>query len=169
MDPRYPIGTFAYVQPNRSEWISQIESLPAELKAAADGLTDEQLDTPYRDGGWTVRQVIHHVADSHINAYLRVRFALTEETPTIKPYDEVQWAELTDAKTLPVSISLSLLEALHHRWATLLHSLSDEQWGRAFLHPDNGITPLDKALGLYAWHGRHHTAHVTHLRAAKGW
>jgi uncharacterized damage-inducible protein DinB len=169
MDPRYPIGKFVFDQPHRAEWISDIESLPARLRAALAGLGDAQLDTPYREGGWTVRQLVHHVADSHINAYLRLRFALTEDTPTIKPYFEERWAELADARSLPVEVSLDLLTALHLRWATLLHSLTEEQWARAFDHPDNGRTPLDKALGLYAWHGRHHTAHVTELRRVQGW
>ncbi len=143
--------------------------MPQKLREAIAGLTGEQLDTPYREGGWTVRQVVHHVADSHLNAVLRVRFALTEEEPTIKPYDEASWARLADALTGPVEWSLGVLDGLHARWVDLLTRLPEPQWQRAFVHPENGRTPLDQATLLYAWHSRHHTAHITQLRSARGW
>ena len=172
-DPRFPVGRFAppatITPADRERFLREIEEAPARLRAAVSGLTDGQLDTPYRDGGWTVRQVVHHVPDSHLNSYMRFRLALTEEEPTIRPYFEDRWAELTDARTAPVEVSLALLEALHRRWALLLRSLTDEQWALRFRHPDLGAVPLDRNLALYAWHGRHHTAHVTSLRERKGW
>lgn len=168
-DLRYPIGRFAYAGPHRAEWLDQIASLPAEMKAAVAGLTDAQLDTPYREGGWTVRQVVHHTADSHMNSYVRFRLALTEQEPTINTYEEQLWAELDDAKAEPVDTSLQLLEVLHRRWVRMLRTLDDAQWQKAFVHPANGRTELDKALGLYAWHGRHHVAHITSLRERMGW
>lgn len=168
-DLRYPIGKFHYTEPNRSDWLAQISTLPQEMRAAVRGLSDSQLDTPYRDGGWTVRQVVHHVADSHMNSYVRFRLAVTEDDPVIRPYEEQLWAELADAKYDPVEISLTLLDVLHQRWVRMLSSLSEEQWQRAFVHPASGRTPLDKALGLYAWHGRHHVAHITSLRGRMGW
>lgn len=133
------------------------------------GLRDAQLDTPYREGGWTVRQVAHHVPDSHMNAYVRFRLALTEERPTIKTYEEARWAELADAKTAPVEVSLALLEPLHERWVRLLRSLSAGDLARTFTHPEHGVRTLEWMLFLYAWHGRHHTAHITELRKQKGW
>ncbi len=168
-DLRYPIGRFAYAGPQRSEWLDQIASLPAEMKAAVAGLTDAQLDTPYREGGWTLRQVVHHTADSHMNSYVRFRLALTEREPTINTYEEQLWAEFDDAKAEPVETSLQLLEVLHRRWVRMLRTLDDAQWQKAFVHPANGRTELDKALGLYAWHGRHHVAHITSLRERMGW
>lgn len=168
-DLRFPIGKFDYTEPNRQDWLAQISTLPHEMRAAVRGLTDSQLDTPYREGGWTVRQVVHHVADSHINSYIRFRLAVTEDDPVIKPYEEQLWAELADAKHDPVEISLTLLDVLHQRWVRMLSSLSEDQWQRAFVHPVSGHTPLDKALGLYAWHGRHHVAHITSLRGRMGW
>jgi uncharacterized damage-inducible protein DinB len=143
--------------------------LPQDLRAAVDGLDDEQLDTPYREGGWTVRQVVHHMADSHMNCYLRIKFALTEDAPTIKPYDEKMWAGLHDGADAPVEWSLTLVEALHARLLMLLHSLKAEQWQRVFVHPENGSLGLQTVALLYAWHSRHHVAHITALRAAKGW
>jgi len=134
------------------------------LRSAVAGLDDFQLDTAYRDGGWTVRQLVHHVADSHMNAYVRIRLALTEDWPTIKPYAESRWAELADAKTLPVEVSLALLEALHRRWVVLLKSLGEEDWQRGYMHPENGRQALGTVIALYSWHSRHHTAHVTELR-----
>jgi hypothetical protein len=173
MDPRYPIGKFQQpleVTPTlRIQAIDTIAESPAQLRAAVRDLSPVQLDTPYRDGGWTVRQVVHHVPDSHLNAYIRLRLALTEELPTIKPYDENQWANLADAKSAPVEISLLLLEALHDRWVRLLRALTADQYGRVFVHPEHGPRTVDWLLFLYAWHGRHHTAHITELRKLRSW
>ena len=170
---RYPIGTFDSTQSitaaNIQQFVQEIEALPALMRRAVTDLTDEQLNTPYRPGGWTVRQVVHHVADSHINSYVRFKLALTEDYPTIKPYEEHLWAELPDAKNEPVEVSLNLLEALHQRWVVLLRSFSAEDWERGYLHPESGKTALLKALGLYAWHGRHHLAHITSLRTLQNW
>ncbi len=167
-DERYPIGKFEPVaSPDAAQlgaFLNVIAETPARLREAVSGLTPAQLDTPYRDGGWTVRQVIHHVADSHMHSYARFRFALTEHEPTIKPYDEAAWAELPDAKTAPVEVSLSLLEALHNRWMVLLRSLDDQALAKVFVHPETGPMSLSKTVQLYAWHGRHHTAHITSLR-----
>ncbi len=172
-DLAYPIGKFSWPGPSgagtRVKHIEAIAAAPAALRAAVEGLSDEQLDTPYRPGGWTVRQVAHHVPDSHVNAYVRFKLAVTEEAPTIKPYDEAAWATLADVRTVPVATSLALLEALHARWVALLASLDDAAWGRTFLHPELGVVPLEKNLALYAWHGRHHVAHVTALRERMGW
>jgi uncharacterized damage-inducible protein DinB len=172
-DPRYPIGK-ATLEPElsdaeRREAIAVIAAVPAHLRAAVAGLTPEQLDTPYRDGGWTVRQLVHHVPDSHLNAYVRFKLALTEDNPTIKPYAEARWAELADTKTTPVEVSLTLLEAVHHRLNEVLRSLGPEDFQRPLTHPDMGRLTLDQMLGLYAWHGRHHVAHVTELRKRMGW
>jgi uncharacterized damage-inducible protein DinB len=170
---RYPIGEFEAPDQITDEllqsWISDIAALPGQLRAAVEGLNEEQLNTPYRDGGWTVRQVVHHVADSHINSYVRFKLALTEDGPIIKPYDEGQWAELSDARQLPVEVSLSLLDSLHERWTTLLHSFGHEQFIRSFIHPESGVVSLETATGLYSWHGRHHTAHITSLAKRMGW
>jgi uncharacterized damage-inducible protein DinB len=164
IDRRYPIGPFTYdpdvTAATRAAAIATIASLPRELRTVTAPLTDRQIDTPYRDGGWTVRQVVHHVADSHINAYVRFRWALTEDTPTLKAYDENAWSRLPDAATAPVALSLDLLSALHARWVALLNSLTDDDFARAMVHPKSGQQPLDRFLQLYAWHGRHHTAHV---------
>ncbi len=172
-DPRYPIGRAEVVErltpERRAELIREIEEAPDRLRAAVAGLIDAQLDTPYREGGWTVRQVVHHVPDSHLNSYTRFKLALTEEEPTIKPYSEKLWAELPDAR-LPVEPSLRLLESLHQRWAALLRSMTPEQFARGFIHPEHGRRQsLDQALQIYAWHGKHHTAQVTKLRERKGW
>jgi hypothetical protein len=172
-DLRYPIGPFRFEGLNereREECLTRIAAAPARLRAAVAGLTAEQLDTPYRPGGWTVRQVVHHVPDSHLNAYVRIRLALTEDTPTIKPYEEARWAELPDARTLPVEASLALLEGLHVRWVALLRSLGAAEGARQFHHPEHGrrIT-VDELIAMYAWHGEHHVAHVTSLRARNGW
>jgi uncharacterized damage-inducible protein DinB len=173
MDPRYPIGKFEMpkeITPAlRQTAIAEIADTPAKMRAATKGLTDAQLETPYREGGWTVRQVVHHVPDSHINAYIRLRFALTETAPTIKPYEESVWANLEDAKNAPVEVSLNLLDALHDRWARLLRSLKPEQYARTLIHPEHGVRTVDWLLFLYAWHGRHHTAHITELRKQKSW
>jgi hypothetical protein len=174
MDPdRYPAGRFTPIRDStpadRARWIDEIRTAPAAIRRAVEGLDDPQLDTPYRDGGWTVRQVVHHLPDSHLNAYTRFRLALTESEPTIRPYDEARWAELEDARTAPVEPSLRLLEALHDRWTRLLDSLPEEAWSRTLHHPESGVLDLDRLLQLYAWHGRHHVAHVTTLRERRGW
>jgi uncharacterized damage-inducible protein DinB len=172
-DPRYPIGKFNGQAPasqaEREKFIKDIEEAPPRLKAAIHGLSDKQLDTPYRDGGWTVRQVVHHVPDSHLNSYVRFKLALTEEEPTIKPYCEDRWAELADTKLTPVEVSLNLLESLHQRWVLLLRSLKPDDWKRTFRHPELGQMNLDKTLALYAWHGRHHVGHITGLRERMKW
>lgn len=173
MDLQYPIGPFAWPADvsadQRRRYIDEIEQAPAHLRAAVTGLTGEQLDTLYRPGGWTVRQVAHHVPDSHLNSYLRFKLALTEDEPTIKPYDQSRWAELADVRMAPVETSLVLLESLHHRWVSLLRSLSEADFARTFRHPEIGIVRLDRNLALYAWHGRHHVAHITSLRERMGW
>ncbi len=172
-DLRYPVGKFQLegdITPaQREEWIAQATAAPAALRAAIGSLNDAQLDTPYRPGGWTVRQVVHHLPDSHANMYTRFRLALTEDVPTIKPYMEERWAELPDARTAGPEMSLQLLEGLHQRWVVLMRSFGPAEWKRAFRHPDLGLMPLDRTLGLYAWHGRHHVAHITCLRERMGW
>jgi len=172
-DLRYPVGDFEWKGPitdaERHRFIGEIEQTPARLRTAVKGLTEQQLDTPYRPGGWTVRQVVHHLPDSHTNSYTRFRLALTENDPIIKPYDEGKWAELADARTAPIEISLNLLESLHHRWVMLLRSFNEKDWARTFRHPERGPMTLDKNLALYAWHGRHHVAHITSLRERMGW
>lgn len=172
-DPRYPVGKFQRnveaTPERRAEWIQAIAETPARFRAAVEGLADEQLDTPYREGGWTVRQLAHHVPDSHMNAYIRFKLGLTEENPTIKTYDEARWAELEDTRATPVASSLTVLELLHERWVNLLRSITDEQWARTIQHPEWGPMRLDTMLALYAWHGRHHVAHVTGLRERMGW
>jgi uncharacterized damage-inducible protein DinB len=172
-DLRYPIGKFAFpaeVSDNdRRLFIEQIAETPANLRASLEGLSQEQIDTPYRPGGWTVRQVVHHLPDSHLNSYVRFRLALTEEEPAIKGYHEDRWAELFDARTGPVEISLNLLDALHVRWTELLRSLTKSELGRTFRHSELGPVTLEKNLALYAWHGRHHVAQITGLRHRMGW
>jgi uncharacterized damage-inducible protein DinB len=172
-DPRYPIGPFKMEEKvtaeKRQKWISEIAEAPARLRAAVKGLSPQQLDTPYRSGGWTLRQVVHHLPDSHLNAYVRFKLALTEKEPTIKPYEEARWAELEDGRMAPPEVSLALLESLHQRWVLLLRSLPPEDWARTFRHPELGILTLEKNLGLYAWHGRHHAAQITSLRERMGW
>lgn len=172
----FPIGKFDppadpdwQAAAGRAQAIAGIAALPANLRAAVHGLSDPQLDTPYREGGWTVRQLVHHVADSHANAYARVRLALTEDWPTIKPYDQARWAELADARTLPVEVSLDLLESLHRRWVVLLQSLQETDWQRGYLHPESGKQTLGVVVLLYDWHSRHHTAHVAQLRKRMAW
>jgi uncharacterized damage-inducible protein DinB len=173
MDPRYPIGKFELpkeVTPAlRQAAIDDIAATPAKVRAAVAGLSDAQLDTPYREGGWTVRQVVHHIVDSHMNAYVRWRLALTETQPAIKPYEESAWANLEDARSASVEVSLRLLEPLHERWVRLLRSVKTEQYARTLLHPDHGVKNLDWLLFLYTWHGKQHTAHITQLREQKGW
>ena len=174
MDPRYPIGKFQ--QPLeatpalRQQAIEIIAETPAKLRSAVEGLSPVQLDTPYREGGWTVRQVIHHVPDSHVNAYVRFKLALTEDDPTIKPYAEDRWAKLEDTRATPIETSLALLETLHSRWDRLWRSLKTEDFARPLVHPDYPDPKnIDWLLCVYSWHGRHHTAHVTNLRQQKGW
>jgi hypothetical protein len=172
-DPRYPVGRYAAperVTPEqRREWIEVIAATPQRLREAIAGLNEAQLDTPYREGGWTVRQVVHHLPDSHCNAYVRHKLALTEAVPAIKTYDEAAWARLPDSRDTPVEVSLALLTALHQRWTGLLRALDETQWARTLRHPEHGEIPLDKNVGLYAWHCRHHLAHITTLRAQRGW
>ena len=172
-DLSYPIGKFHYAglmsKQQRDAAIVNISELPPRMRAALHGLSPQQLDTPYRPGGWTVRQVAHHVPDSHLNAYIRTKLALTEQEPTIKPYDEKAWADLADTKTTPVETSLALLEAVHERFDNLLRSLSDADFARTFRHPEHGVRTLDWMIALYAWHGPHHTAHITSLKERMGW
>jgi uncharacterized damage-inducible protein DinB len=173
MDPRYPIGKWdrrsELTPAERRTFIDGIASMPAALRTAVDGLDDAQLDTPYRDGGWTLRQVVHHVPDSHLNSYVRFKLALTEENPTIRPYDEASWAELSDSRTTPVATSLDLLDSLHQRWVHLLRGMSDSDFRRTLEHPENGPMTLDAMVSLYHWHGRHHTGHITATRSSQGW
>jgi len=173
MDLRYPVGPFEFTgtlsNGQRQTLIDQIAATPEKMRAAVEGLSDEQLNTPYRPEGWTVRQVVHHVPESHMNSYVRFKLAITEEEPTIKPYFEDRWAQLDDAKQAPIGLSLSLLEALHERWVWFLRSLKEPDFQRTFRHPELGTVSLDKNVALYAWHGRHHVAHVTSLRERMGW
>ena len=168
-----PVGRFTDPQAvsvaDRATALDEIALLPTALRTAVLGLSAVQLDTPYRDGGWTVRQVVHHVADSHMHAYLRVKFALTEESPTIRPYDEAAWSLLPDVTSIPVDTSLVLLDALHARWVACLRATPGDQFARPFVHPEMGPQPIDLSLLRYAWHGRHHVAHVTSLRTRMGW
>jgi hypothetical protein len=172
-DPRFPIGKFTFDGPpdaeQRNEFIEDIAQTAAALRGAVRGLTPEQIETPYRDGGWTVRQVIHHVPESHMNAYIRFKLALTEDAPTIKPYMEDRWAMLPDVQSTPLEVSLTLLDSLHDRWVRLLRALQPQDWKRPFNHPELGTVPLEKNLALYSWHGRHHIAHITELRKKTGW
>lgn len=172
-DPRFPIGKFDHnitvTKEMRNDFIKTIESLPSQLRKEVENLSRQQLDTPYRDGGWTVRQVTHHLPDSHINSYVRFKLALTENNPAIKTYEEHLWAELPDTFKTPIDVSLNLLESLHARWAILLRSLTDEQFERTFQHPEWGDITLSKTLALYAWHCEHHLAHITELKKRMGW
>lgn len=172
-DLRYPIGTFvkpdSLTSAERASAIEAIAETPAHLREAVRGLTESQLDTPYRDGGWTVRQVIHHVPDSHLNAYIRFKLALTEDSPIIKPYDESAWAQLADTFSTRVETSLTMLDTLHERWINLLQAMKPADFGRKLVHPERGPLDLDQMLAMYAWHGRHHVAHVTGLRQRNGW
>ena len=172
LDLRYPIGRFTKPAViSKDDVVSSIGTLaefPGQLRNAVDGLDHTQWNTPYREGGWTVRQVVHHVADSHMNASIRVRLALTEDWPTIKLYDEAAWANLHDSSA-PAEWSLELIESLHARWVMLLQSLNDQQWQRGFTHPENGRMTVEYTTLLYAWHSRHHLAHITHLRMREGW
>jgi uncharacterized damage-inducible protein DinB len=172
MDLQYPVGKFQWsgqklTGAERNSLINEIETAPANIRAAAAGMSEAQLDTPYRPGGWTARQVIHHVADSHMNAFIRFKLAVTEPEPTIKPYDQDSWSRLPDMSA-PIDVSLNILDGLHHRWVLVLRSLSEEDFAKTFVHPELGKVPLDKNLALYAWHGRHHTGHVQSVRERAG-
>jgi hypothetical protein len=173
MDARYPVGQFSWTgsqtSAQRTAGIDEIAAAPQNMRKAVAGLSDAQLDTPYRDGGWTLRQVVHHVPDSHINLYIRLKFAMTENEPTIKPYDEAVWANLVDAKAGPIEPSLNLLEGLHDRLTQFLRSLSETDVMRKFTHPEIGVINIDRCIASYAWHSKHHVAHITSLRDRKGW
>lgn len=172
-DLRFPVGRFDVRAPVAADrlpgWTQQIADTPARLRAAVEGLSPEQLDTPYRPGGWTVRQLVHHLPDSHMNAYVRLKLALTEDEPVIKPYEEAAWAELEDSRSTPPQVSLVLLESLHDRWVRLLRALGPGDFARTLRHPEMGTMRVDALTGLYAWHGRHHVAHITGLRERMGW
>src|ERR1051326_504512 len=173
-DPRYPIGKFqsrrrALLPADHVELTRWIADCARNMRTAVAGLDEQQLDTPYRDDGWTVRQVVHHVPDSHLNASVRLRLALTEDEPTIKPYEETRWAELADTRKVPIEVSLSLLDSLQTRFVAVLESMTEDDFKRKFRHPDHGLVDLDWLLQLYAWHSRHHVAHITSLRARNGW
>ena len=173
-DLRFPIGKFDRTRgpmskEERKAAIDTIADLPQKLAQAIAGLNGKQLDTPYREGGWTVRQVVHHLADSHLNAYVRLKLALTEDTPTIKPYDEAKWADLPDSRVTPVDVSVTLVDSLHARWVVLLRSLKEEDWGRKLNHPESGVMTLDLMTRMYAWHSQHHVAHITGLRQRSQW
>jgi uncharacterized damage-inducible protein DinB len=172
-DLRYPIGPFepgiAIGRADRPELISQVADTPRLLREAVQGLSDEQLNTPYRPGGWTVRQVVHHLADAHPNWYIRTKLALTEDKPTIKPYAEDRWADLDDARSAPIEPSLILVAGLHARWVQLFESMAPEDWSRSFIHPERGALTLHETLPMHAWHGRHHTAQIMELRKRAGW
>jgi uncharacterized damage-inducible protein DinB len=172
-DPRYPIGKFrrpASLTPaERSAAVAALAEAPARLREAVAGLTPAQLDTPYRPGGWTVRQLVHHVPESHLNAFIRLKLALTEDEPTIRPYYEDRWAKLPDAMSAPIEPSLALLDALHQRWDLSLRELAASDWERKLVHPESGRQSVEQLVALYAWHGRHHVAHVTELRRREGW
>jgi hypothetical protein len=173
MDLRYPVGPFKFAEPlndeSRKVLIDQIAETPRKMREAVSSLNEAQLDTPYRPEGWTVRQVVHHVPDSHMNGYTRFKLAITEDEPTIKPYLEDRWADLEDNRNAPIDMSLDLLEALHKRWVLFLRSLKGDDFARPFKHPELGAMTVDKNLALYAWHGRHHVAHITSLRERMGW
>jgi DinB superfamily len=170
---KYPVGSCPYPQSgitaeDRRSWIAEVAALPSKLRSAVASLTPEQLDSPYRPGGWTVRQVVHHIPDSHLNAFVRFKLALTEDVPTIKPYDEAGWATLADY-AMPVDVSLLLLETLHERWVRLLESMTAADFARKFRHPESGVLSLEQYLATYAWHSRHHVAHITSLRKRMRW
>ena len=170
---RYPVGKFVFDQDvtpeKRRNWINDIAELPTRARQATSGLTPQQLDIPHRDGGWTVRQVVHHLADSHMNSFTRFKLALTETNPQIKPYDQDAWSKTADAAKPDIELSLRLLEGLHARWSALLSSMQPQDFARTFVHPENGLMTLDRTLQTYAWHCRHHVAHITGLRARSGW
>lgn len=172
-DIRFPVGDFApdpdITPEKRRAWIEQLAQAPARLRVALSGLSEDQINTRYREGGWTLKQVVHHLADAHLNGFIRFKLALTEERPAIKTYEEALWSETADGRDAPVELSLNLFEALHARWIILLESLPEGAFARTFCHPQRGELSIDKALQLYAWHCVHHTAHITKLRERKGW
>lgn len=172
-DPRYPIGKYApqpFSAKQKEKWLADIEFLPLELENAILNLDEQQLNTPYRNGGWTLRQVVHHVADSHMNALIRFKLGLTENNPTIKPYLENEWANLNDVNTVPINVSITILFGLHKRWLAVLQNITDDEWQKTVIHPEhNKQMSLWFLLGIYAWHGKHHTAHIKHFREQKGW
>jgi uncharacterized damage-inducible protein DinB len=176
-DLRYPIGEFEWIPPENEEQITRqrvhytdvLAKLPSNMRAAVEGLSAEQLDTPYRPGGWTVRQVVHHVPESHMNAYVRFKLALTENNPAIKTYDEKEWAKLPDVQVTPIEVSLQLLQALHTRWVDTVQQMRPSDFSRTLFHPERGPLTLDQLLAMYAWHSAHHTAHITSLRERMGW
>lgn len=172
-DLQYPIGKFhfdgTFSEEQKQKCIDNISRAPADLRTAVSGLSDAQLDTPYRPGGWTVRQVTHHIPDSHMNAYIRFKLALTEDEPTIKAYEQQRWAELDDTKTTLIEVSLTMVDSLHDRWVRLLRSMKAEDWKRSFRHPDLGLVSLEKNVAIYSWHGQHHVAHITELRKRNSW
>jgi hypothetical protein len=172
-DLRFPMGKFDSTQEVNSEmrsgFIQTIEVLPYKFRQAVKGLNNEQIDTPYRPEGWTVRQLVHHIADSHINSFCRFKLGLSEDTPTIKPYDEASWAEMADSKNAPIDLSLNMIDGVHARWALLLKSMSDADFDRNINHPERGSMSLNSMLSLYDWHSKHHTAHVTKLRERNNW
>lgn len=172
-DIRYPVGEFApkssLTMKERLEMITALAELPEMLRKTLDGLSEKQLDTPYRDGGWTPRQIVHHLADSHANASIRCRLALTEDTPTVKPYNQERWAQLIDARIADVRSSMAIITGLHERWVLLWKSLREEQFTTPLYHPEDGIVDLDRILQLYSWHGRHHVAQIEGLRKRMGW
>jgi uncharacterized damage-inducible protein DinB len=172
-DLRYPVGQWTWPSEVTAEdcarWIRDIEALPAKLREAVAGLAPEHLDIPYREGGWTIRQIVHHVPESHMNSYIRFKLALTEDNPTVKPYDEALWAKLPDASTAPIDLSLDLADALHKRWGLVLRAMTDGDFARTYYHPESGTQKLDAILGLYAWHGRHHVGQIVAIRGRNGW
>lgn len=170
---KYPIGKYEplpFSEEQKQQWLLDIQWLPEQVEHAVLNLDEAQLQTPYRPDGWTVHQLVHHIADSHMNAYIRFKLALTEENPTIKPYEEKKWALLADTQNLPINISITILHALHRRWVEILKQISDTEWNRTVYHPESKRTmTLWFLLGMYAWHGRHHIAHITRLREREGW
>lgn len=173
VDLRYPVGKWEKKGPlthdEREKFIESVAATPERFKKAVTGLNDNQLNTPYRPGGWTVRQTIHHVADSHMNAFIRMRLGVTEVEPTVKPYDEKMWAELIDSRTAPVDDSLTIIDSVHHRWVMMMRGMREIDFMRSIVHPENGKMTLDDVLALYEWHGRHHSGHITALRQRAGW
>jgi uncharacterized damage-inducible protein DinB len=172
-DQRYPIGKYEpkpFSAEQKEKWLADLQFLPTEIELSIQNLDADQLHTPYRDGGWTVQQVVHHVADSHMNAYIRFKLGLTEDNPPIKPYEEGEWAKLDDIEAIPINVSLTLLHALHLRWVATIKNITDEQWMLTVFHPEHKREmTLWHLLGMYAWHGRHHTRHITELRERMGW
>jgi hypothetical protein len=173
MDFRYPIGQYQpqeFSEKQKQQWLNDIKFLPQLLERAVENMDEGQLNTPYREGGWSIKKLVHHIADSHINAYCRFKLGITEDNPTIRPYEEKLWAELEDVKNLPINISVTLLHALHSRWYEMTRHFSDEDWRRTIFHPEHKVKfTLWHLLGMYSWHGRHHVAHITTLKERKSW